>query len=110
MAPSRHSAQHTLDLLVLTLLERRGALHGYAIAAAIQQLSEDALRVDEGSLYPALYRMTEAGWVRADWRTTENNRRARMYQITKAGSKRLTEETERWDTFAAGVTRILRRA
>lgn len=105
-----HSAQHTLDLLVLTLLERRGALHGYALAAAIQELSEEALRVDEGSLYPALYRMTEAGWIRAEWRTTENSRRARMYQITRTGKKRLAEETERWDNFAAGVTRVLRRA
>ena len=107
---ARHSAQHTLDLLVLTLLERRGALHGYALASAIQELSEEALRVDEGSLYPALYRMTEAGWIRAEWRTTENSRRARMYQITRTGKKRLTEETERWDSFAAGVTRVLRRA
>src|SRR5262245_25740758 len=107
---ARHSAQHTLDLLVLTLLERRGAMHGYAVASAIQQLSEEALRVDEGSLYPALYRMTEAGWIRAEWRTTENSRRARMYQITRTGKKRLAEETERWDSFAAGVTRVLRRA
>ena len=110
MATSRSSAQHTLDLLVLTLLERRGPMHGYALATAIQQLSEEALRVDEGSLYPALYRMTEAGVIRAGWRTTENNRRARMYQITKAGTTRLAEETERWDTFAAGVTRVLKRA
>jgi PadR family transcriptional regulator, regulatory protein PadR len=107
---ARHSAQHTLDLLVLTLLERRGTMHGYAIASTIQQLSEEALRVDEGSLYPALYRMAEAGWIRAEWRTTENSRRARMYQITRTGTKRLAEETERWDNFAAGVTRVLRRA
>jgi DNA-binding PadR family transcriptional regulator len=66
--------------------------------------------VDEGSLYPALYRMEAKGWIEAEWRTTENNRRARMYQITKAGTTRLAEETERWDTFAAGVTRVLRRA
>jgi len=106
----KSSAQHALDLLVLTLLERRGSMHGYAIAAAIQQLSEEALRIDEGSLYPALYRMTEAGWIRAEWRTTENSRRARMYQITRTGTKRLAEETERWDHFAAGVARVLRRA
>jgi PadR family transcriptional regulator PadR len=105
-----HSAQHALDLLVLTLLERRGALHGYAIAAAIQQLSEDALRVDEGSLYPALYRMAEGGLIAAAWRMTEHNRRARIYRITKAGTKRLSEETRRWDAFAGGVTRVLRRA
>jgi len=109
MAP-RNSAQHALDLLVLTLLERRGAMHGYAIASAIQQLSDEALRIDEGSLYPALYRMAEAGWIRAEWCTTENSRRARMYQITRAGVKRLSEETQRWDNFAAGVTRVLRRA
>ena len=106
----KSSAQHALDLLVLTLLERRGSMLGYAIAAAIQQLSEEALRIDEGSLYPALYRMTEAGWIRAEWRTTENSRRARMYQITRTGTKRLAEETERWDHFAAGVARVLRRA
>lgn len=110
MAAARSSAQHTLDLLVLTLLERRGPMHGYAIATAIQELSGEALRVDEGSLYPALYRMAEAGWIRAGWRTTENNRRARMYQITKAGTTRLAQETARWDTFAAGVTRVLKRA
>jgi PadR family transcriptional regulator, regulatory protein PadR len=107
---ARHSAQHTLDLLVLTLLERRGALHGYALASSIQELSEEALRIDEGSLYPALYRMTEAGWIRADWQTTENNRRARMYRITRTGKTRLGEETARWDAFAAGVARVLRRA
>src|SRR3954464_11640882 len=103
------SAQHTLDLLVLTLLERRGPLHGYAIAAAIQQLSQEALRVDEGSLYPALYRMSEAGWIRAEWRTTENSRRARMYQITRTGKKRLPARHQRGGHLPARGGRAPRR-
>ena len=105
-----NSARHTLDLLVLTLLERRGPMHGYALATAIQDLSDEALRVEEGSLYPALYRMTEAGVIRADWQVTENKRRARVYRITNTGTKRLAEETRRWDAFATGVARVLRRA
>ena len=105
-----NSAQTALDLLVLTVLGRRGPLHGYGIATAIEDLSEEALRIDEGSLYPALHRMEEAGWITASWTITENKRRARIYQMTRAGKKQLTSETERWTNFSTGVARVLRHA
>jgi PadR family transcriptional regulator PadR len=105
-----NSAQTALDLLVLTVLGRRGPLHGYGIANAIENLSEDALRVDEGSLYPALHRMEEAGWISAEWTVTENKRRARLYQLTRAGKKQLASETERWTSVSAGIARVLRLA
>ena len=104
------SLQTALDLLILTVLSRRGATHGYGIANAIQELSEEALRVDEGSLYPALHRMEEAGWITAKWIVTENGRRARIYQISRAGSKQLSAESERWSIFSSGVERVLRHA
>jgi transcriptional regulator len=107
---SPNSAQTALDLLVLTILSRRSPLHGYGIASAIQELSEEALRVEEGSLYPALHRMEEAGWISAEWVVTENKRRARIYRITRAGSEQLTSETQRWDSFSSGVARVLRHA
>ena len=109
-SPSPNSAQTALDLLVLTVLSRRGTLHGYGIANAIQELSEEALRVDEGSLYPALHRMEEAGWIKAEWTITENKRRARIYRTTPAGKKQLAAETKRWDSFSSGVARVLRHA
>jgi PadR family transcriptional regulator PadR len=105
---SNNSAQTALDLLVLTVLGRRGPLHGYGIANAIEELSDEALRIDEGSLYPALHRMEEIGWITASW--TENKRRARIYQMTRAGKKQLTAETERWANFSTGVARVLRHA
>ena len=104
------SAQTALDLLVLTILGRRGPLHGYGIANAIEELSGEALRIDEGSLYPALHRMEESGWISADWTITENKRRARIYQLTRAGKKQLASETERWSSFSTGVARVLRHA
>jgi PadR family transcriptional regulator, regulatory protein PadR len=104
------SAQTALDLLVLTVLSRRGPLHGYGIANEIENLSEEALRIDEGSLYPALHRMEEAGWITAEWMVTENKRRARIYNMTRAGKKQLASENERWANFSAGVTRVLRHA
>ncbi len=97
-------------MLILTILSRRGASHGYGIANAIQELSEEALRVEEGSLYPALHRMEEAGWIAAEWMITENKRRARIYRIQKAGSKQLAAATERWNSFSAGVARVMRYA
>ena len=105
-----NSAQTALDLLVLTVLKRRSPLHGYGIANAIQELSEEALRVEEGSLYPALHRMEEAGWIAAEWVITENKRRARVYRIKPPGARQLNAETERWETFSAGVSRVLRHA
>lgn len=107
---SNNSAQTALDLLVLTVLGRRGPLHGYGIANAIEELSDEALRIDEGSLYPALHRMEEIGWITASWTVTENKRRARIYQMTRAGKKQLTAETERWANFSTGVARVLRHA
>ena len=107
---STNSAQTALDLLVLTVLGRRGPVHGYGIANAIEDLSDEALRIDEGSLYPALHRMEEIGWITASWTVTENKRRARIYQLTRAGKKQLAAETERWTSFSTGVARVLRHA
>jgi transcriptional regulator len=107
---SNNSAQTAIDLLVLTILSKRGPSHGYGIANAIQELSEEALRIEEGSLYPALHRMEEAGWITAEWTVTENKRRARIYQISRAGKKQLAAETERWNGFSAGVAMVLRGA
>jgi transcriptional regulator len=108
--PTPKSAKTALDLLVLTVLSRRGRLHGYAIASAIQELSAEALKVEEGSLYPALHRMEEAGWIAAKSVVTENKRRARVYELTRAGTKQLASETERWSVLTSGVARVLRHA
>jgi PadR family transcriptional regulator PadR len=105
-----NSAQTALDLLVLTVLDRRGPLHGYGIATAIEDLSREALRIEEGSLYPALHRMEELGWIAAEWRMSETKRRARFYRVTNAGKKQLVSESERWLSFSAGVARVLRHA
>jgi len=105
-----NSAQTALDLLVLTVLDRRGPLHGYGIATAIEDLSEETLRIEEGSLYPALHRMEELGWIAAEWRMSETKRRARFYRVTDAGKKQLVSESERWLSFSAGVARVLRHA
>ncbi|MEO8025003.1 MAG: PadR family transcriptional regulator [Bryobacteraceae bacterium] len=108
--PSPNSTQSALDLLVLTVLSKRGPVHGYGIANAIQELSDEALHIEEGSLYPALHRMEEAGWISAEWTITENKRRARIYQITRAGKKQLSAETERWTAYSGGVARVLKHA
>ena len=99
--------QGTLDLLVLNTL-RRSPQHGFGIAAHIQQISDDALRVEEGSLYPALHRMEEAGWIAAEWHMTANSRRARIYRLTRAGQKRLNEEQDKWDRLTEAVGKVLR--
>jgi transcriptional regulator len=106
--PKPDSLQGALDLLVLKTLSRRPRLHGYALMAAIHDIARDALRVEEGSLYPALYRMEEAGWVRAEWTTKDNGRRARIYELTAAGKKRLVAEESRWQAVTAAVNRVLR--
>jgi PadR family transcriptional regulator, regulatory protein PadR len=105
-----NSAQTALDLLILTVLNRRGPLHGYGIATSIEELSEEALRVEEGSLYPALHRMEELGWISAEWKMSDTKRRARFYRITTAGKKQVAAESERWASFSAGVSRVLRHA
>lgn len=102
--------QGSLPLLVLKILARRGPLHGYGITIRIQELSEDVLRVEEGSLYPALHRLEEAGWIKAKWLTTEKKRRARVYEITADGRKRLDAEAKRWMTVNAAVVRALKHA
>ena len=99
-----------LDLLVLKILARRGPLHGYAIMTAVEEISGEVLRVEEGSLYPALHRMEEAGWVRASWTTRENGRRARDYALTAAGRKQLEGEEERWMAVTEAVHRVLKLA
>lgn len=102
--------QGALDLLVLKVLSRRRGLHGYALMTAIQAISEDVLRVEEGSLYPALHRMEEAGWIKAEWVTKENGRRARAYELTAAGKKQLASEESRWLAVTQAVGRVLRMA
>ena len=97
----------TLDLLVLKALAVGGKMHGYAITLRIEQVSESVLRVEEGSLYPALHRMTQAGWLRSEWGASENNRRARYYSITTAGRRRLTEEMQEWEQLTEAVARVL---
>ena len=101
--------QGSLPLLVLKSLDRRGPLHGYGITTQIEAIS-DVLRVEEGSLYPALHRLEEAGCVRAKWMTTENKRRARIYDITPAGRKQLQQEESRWTSVAAAIGQVLREA
>jgi transcriptional regulator len=98
--------QGTLAMLILRALAR-GPLHGYEIAHRIQQSSEDVLKVEEGSLYPALYRMERRGWVEAEWGTSELGRRAKLYRLTADGRKQLAAETAVWRQFAAGVSKVL---
>jgi PadR family transcriptional regulator len=98
--------QGTLDVLILKTLSN-GSMHGWGISQRIQQLSEDVLAINQGSLYPALHRLEEKGWISAQWGNSENNRRARYYSLTRAGKRQLAEETESWERFAAAVTRVL---
>ena len=102
--------QGTLALLVLRSLDARGPMHGYALTAHIQHASADLLRVEEGSLYPALHRMEQDGWLRASWGTTEKGRQARFYAITANGRRQLAIEQENWTRLTTGVARVLRYA
>ena len=99
-----------LDLLVLRILDSGESMHGYSIAERIEQLSENVLQVGEGSLYPALHRMDEAGWIKSEWAFSDNNRRARYYRITAAGRRQLAEERTEWLRAANAITKILRMA
>ena len=99
--------QGTLDLLVLKSLAR-GPMHGFGIAVHIQRVSEEVLRVEEGSLYPALHRIEQAGWITSEWGTSDNNRRARYYRLTAAGRKQLSREEEGWDQLTRAVEKVLR--
>lgn len=102
--------QGTLVLLILKTLASHTRLHGYAITAHIHGISEQLLRVEEGSLYPALHRMEQEGWVRAEWGVTEKNREARFYSLTPKGRRQLAEEAENWQRLTAGVARVMRYA
>jgi PadR family transcriptional regulator, regulatory protein PadR len=107
----RHEAfQGSLPLLVLKILARRGPLHGYGITLRIHEVSDDVLRVEEGSLYPALHRIEEAGWIRARWLTTANNRKARVYEITPEGRQHLEADEKRWKAVNAAVLKVLKHA
>jgi len=102
--------QGTLSLLILKALRSRGKMHGYALTSHIQKVSADLLRVEEGSLYPALHRMEQQGWIRAEWGVTEKGRKARFYLLTPKGEKQLTLERESWERLTQGVSRVLRHA
>jgi PadR family transcriptional regulator PadR len=100
--------QGTLDLMVLTTLDSLGPLHGYGIARRIEQISEDALRLNEGTVYTALMRLLHRGWITASWGTSENNRRAKFYAITRAGRRQLKAEAMNWERIAGVIGRLLR--
>jgi transcriptional regulator len=111
MASQRNDIlQGTLVLLVLRTLASQKRLHGYAITSHIKRVSSDLLRVEEGSLYPALHRMAQAGWLRSEWGTTEKNREARFYSLTPKGRRQLAREEATWAKLTQGVTRVLRHA
>ena len=106
--PKPDSLQGSLDLLVLKILSRRPRLHGYAIMSAIKDGSGEVLSAEEGSLYPALHRMEEAGWLRSEWITKDTGWRARLYALTPTGKKQLTAEESRWQAVTSAVNRVLR--
>lgn len=110
MRKGKDKLQGTLEMLVLRVLASSGELHGCAISDRIADISTDALRVEEGSLYPALHRMEEAGWVTSDWRASDNNRRARFYRITRRGRKRVDQVQRDWLAHVDAVTRVLKHA
>jgi PadR family transcriptional regulator, regulatory protein PadR len=101
--------QGTLELLILKTLSR-DSMHGYGIAQRIHQAADDLLKIEDGSLYPALYRMEERGWITSDWGVSENNRRAKFYKLTRAGRKQLEAESVNWERISQAITRILQTA
>jgi transcriptional regulator len=107
MSPDRIDLpQGTLDLLILRTLSL-GPQHGWAVSERVQQVSSDVLRIQQGSLYPALHRLERRGWIKAKWGTSENNRRAKYYELTRAGQKQLEAETDSWRKLAAAVAQVL---
>jgi PadR family transcriptional regulator, regulatory protein PadR len=100
--------QGTLDLLVLKTLDSMGPMHGFGIALRIQQVSQDLLQLNHGTLYPALLRLEQRGWIASKWGVSENNRKAKYYSLTRAGRKQLEEEAESWDRMSAMINRVLR--
>jgi len=108
MAPPRGEVlQGTLDLIVLQTLHAMGPLHGYGIAQRVQQVSEDLLQLNQGTLYPALLRLEQRGWIAAKWGASENNRKAKFYSLTRAGRKQLLAETRSWERMTALMARLL---
>jgi PadR family transcriptional regulator PadR len=99
--------QGTLDLMILKSLDTLGAMHGWGIAQRIRQVSEDLLQVNQGTLYPALLRVEQKGWIRSEWKITENNRRAKYYSLTRSGKKQLEAEMFEWQRFAGFMARLL---
>ena len=109
MAPDKAEIlQGTLDLMVLKTLEAMGPLHGYGIARRIEQISEDAVRLNQGTIYAALVRLLQKGWIKAEWGASENNRKARFYSITRSGRNQLHKETESWEQLSILMGRFLR--
>ncbi len=100
--------QGTLDLMILKTLETMGPLHGYGIARRIEQLSEDVLQLNEGTVYTSLLRLQQQGWISSDWGASENNRKAKFYSITKAGRKQLSAETQNWERISGVIARVLK--
>ncbi len=108
MAPGKSDIlQGTLDLMVLKTLDAMGPMHGYGIARRIEQMSEDALQVNQGTIYLCLIRLVQKRWIRAEWGTSENNRKAKFYSITSAGRKQLVAETENWERISGVIGRLL---
>ena len=108
MAPPRGEVlQGTLDLIVLQTLHAMGPLHGYGIAQRVKQVSEDLLKLNQGTLYPALLRLEQRGWISSKWGASENNRKAKYYSLTRAGRKQLLTETESWERMTALMTKLL---
>jgi PadR family transcriptional regulator, regulatory protein PadR len=100
--------QGTLDLLVLKTLDSMGPMHGFGIAMRIQQVSQDLLQLNQGTLYPALLRLDQRGWIASKWGVSENNRKAKFYSLTRAGRKQLAQEAESWDRMSTMINRVLR--
>ena len=107
MANKTDVLQGTLDLMVLKTLESMGTQHGYGIAQRLQQVSDDLLKLNQGTLYPALLRLEQRGWIASKWGTSDNNRRARFYSLTRAGKKQLQREADDWNRMAAMMARLL---
>ena len=105
--PKTDLLQGTLDLLILRALRRGGPMHGYGISVLIRQWSDEVLQIEKGSLYPALYRLEERGWVQTEWGTSSNNRRAKFYRLTQVGLKQLQAETEQWRRLSGAVNLVL---
>jgi PadR family transcriptional regulator PadR len=108
MTPPRGEVlQGTLDLIVLKTLDAMGPLHGYGIAQRVQQVSEDLLKLNQGTLYPALLRLEQRGWISSKWGVSDNNRKAKYYSLTRAGRRQLTSEAESWERMAAVIEKLL---